>query len=69
MQTIWIGPRTTRFTEVCLACERELPDGNPWATVSGSLELAESTGRVTCRNGHVVPVRRVRRAAARRAAA
>ena len=69
MQTIRIGPRTTRFTEVCLACELELPDGNPWATISGSLELDESTGQVTCANGHAVPVRRARRVASRRAAA
>lgn len=55
-QTISIEPRATFFTQVCEACEEELPDGQPWATVRGSLALDEGVGWAICRRGHTMRV-------------
>ena len=69
MQTIWIEPRTIRFTDVCLACEEAQPDGRPWATVEGRLPLDEDSGWATCADGHTLPVRRITHVARSSAAA
>jgi hypothetical protein len=60
-QTIWLPPRGTAFTELCLSCEEEHPEmaGSPLATISGTLRLDADGGWATCQRGHVVRILRM----------
>jgi hypothetical protein len=58
-QRVWIAPRVTAFTVVCLACsEQSARDGYGGAAVSGWLPLDALRGTIECPHGHRLRIER-----------